>query len=58
MDIRLHGPEWEVQNFGDFLIGTSFYVAKQNAGPVLRPEGSDGGFDGATELLGFDRLEG
>ena len=57
MDVGLYRPQREVQNFGDFLIGTPLYVPEQNAGSVLGPKRADGGFDGAAKLLRFYGVE-
>src|SRR5829696_4690107 len=57
MDVGLYRAERQIQDFGYFLVRATFDMPEENAGAVLGPEGSDGRFDGATQLLGLNRLE-
>src|SRR4051812_35167153 len=57
MDIRLHRAEWQVQNFGDLLVGPALDMAQEDAGAGLWSERSDRRLDCSTELLGLHRIE-
>src|SRR5215210_6450399 len=57
VDIGLYRTEWQVENVGDFFVRAALNVPEQNAGAVLRSEGSNGSFDGTAQLFGFDRVE-
>src|SRR6478672_3011048 len=57
VDVRLDGPEWQVEGGGDLLVGASLDVTEHDAGSVLRAQAGDGPFDGGPQLLRLDLLE-
>src|SRR5688572_26995865 len=57
VDVGLYGAEGEVEDLGDFLVGSVLDMSQENAGAILRSQAPDRLFDGRPELAGLNFLQ-